>query len=133
VPCLSAGESPSSPESPSLSLPALLSAGPGRVSYRGNQPEASPWLRPINVPRGWLGHCARRLEREFPGNYVWQMHPGFAAAYDGAHSLKSQRETGYTLTATLFLGFRPWRGAELFFNPEMLQSTPCPISTVLAA
>jgi len=51
------------------------------------------------------------------------MHPGFAATNGGAHSLSSQRETGYTLTATLFLGHRLWRGAELFFNPEVLQST----------
>jgi hypothetical protein len=60
----------------------------------------------------------------FQTTYIWQMHPGFAACNpDGPHSLKSQHETGYTLTATLFLGYRPWRGAELFFNPEVLQST----------
>ena len=61
----------------------------------------------------------------FQTTYIWQMHPGFAAPCpnpDGPHSLKSQHETGYTLTATLFLGYRPWRGAEVFFNPEMLQT-----------
>ena len=58
----------------------------------------------------------------FQTTYLWQQHPDFSAAYDGPHSLSSSKDTGYTLTATLFVGFRPWRGAEIFFNPEMIQS-----------
>ena len=87
-------------------------------------PEASSPVEADQRP-AWLARALRPEDwnANFQATYVWQMHPGFAAAYDGAHSLKSQRETGYTLTATLFLGYRPWRGAELFFNPEMLQST----------
>lgn len=72
------------------------------------------WLARALRPEDWSAH--------FQTTYVWQMHPGFGAAYDGPNSLQSQRETGYTLTATLFLGHRLWRGAELFFNPEMIQS-----------
>ena len=45
-----------------------------------------------------------------------------AAAYTGPHSLTTEAETGYTLTATLSLGFRPWSKAEVFFNPEIIQS-----------
>jgi len=77
--------------------------------------ERPAWLARALRPEDWNAN--------FQTTYVWQMHPAFSAAYDGEHSLKSQHETGYTLTATLFLGHRLWRGAELFFNPELLQST----------
>ena len=77
--------------------------------------ERPTWLARASRPADWNAN--------FQATYVWQMHPAFSAGYDGPHSLKSQRETGYTLTATLFLGHRLWRGAELFLNPEMLQST----------
>jgi Carbohydrate-selective porin len=72
------------------------------------------WLVRVLRPEDW--------NVNFQTTYVWQTHPAFPAAYDGTNSLQEPRETGYTLTATLFLGYRPWRGAELFFNPEMLQS-----------
>jgi high affinity Mn2+ porin len=55
-------------------------------------------------------------------SYIWQHHPGFPAPYDGPHSLLSRSENGYSLTATLFLGLRPRRGTEIFFNPEMAQA-----------
>jgi hypothetical protein len=56
--------------------------------------------------------------------YVWQHKPGFAAAYSGPHSLSSSRENGYSFTATAALGFRPWSGGELYFDPEATQGSP---------
>ena len=90
-------------------------------------PQESPAVEADQRP-AWLARALRPEDwsANFQTTYVWQMHPAFAAPCptpDGPHSLKSQHETGYTLTATLFLGYRPWRGAELFFNPEVLQST----------
>lgn len=58
----------------------------------------------------------------FQSTYVLQRKPGFDAAYTGPHSLLTTPETGYTLTATLYLGVRLWPGAELFVNPEAIQS-----------
>jgi hypothetical protein len=58
----------------------------------------------------------------FQSTYVWQRKPAFAAPYSGPKSLAAAPENGYTLTATLFLGARPWPGAELFVNPEVIQS-----------
>jgi high affinity Mn2+ porin len=63
-----------------------------------------------------------RWSANFQATYVWQEHPGFSAAYDGPHSLVHTAESGYSLTATLFLGFRPWRGTEIYANPEIIQS-----------
>ncbi len=56
--------------------------------------------------------------------YVWQKHPQFSAAYDGASSLQSNQEIGYTLSATAFLGIRPWKGTEIFIDPEVTQGLP---------
>lgn len=53
--------------------------------------------------------------------YIWQGKPGFNAEYSGDHSLLASREHGYTFSGTLFLGARLWRGAELYFNPEVVQ------------
>jgi high affinity Mn2+ porin len=58
----------------------------------------------------------------FQSTYLWQRHPGFSAPYDGPHSLVHTAESGYTLTATLFVGLRPWRGTEIYLNPEVIQS-----------
>lgn len=58
----------------------------------------------------------------FQTTYVLQRKAGFETPYDGPNSLVPEPETGYTLSATLFLGLRPWAGAELFVNPETIQS-----------
>ena len=72
------------------------------------------WLANLLRPEDWSSY--------FQSTYVWQRHDDFAAAYDGPHSLSSHHETGYSLTATLFLGHRLWRNAQIFFNPEVIQS-----------
>ena len=50
-------------------------------------------------------------QAKFQSTYIWQKSSGFPAAYSGQNSLSDQRESGYTFTATAFLGARPWRGA----------------------
>jgi hypothetical protein len=56
--------------------------------------------------------------------YIWQKKPSFDAAYSGTNSLGTQAEKGYSFSGTLFLGLRPWRGGELYFNPEVVQAVP---------
>lgn len=53
--------------------------------------------------------------------YVWQAKPSFAAPYSGPSSLLPQRETGYSFSATAAFGLRPWAGAELYVDPELVQ------------
>ena len=89
-------------------------AGTAPIVQSATSAEAAAPLLPAADGRFWrVGAQA---------TYIWQKHPGFAAAYDGPHSLMSTAESGYTLTATLSLGLRPWRGAELFATPEIIQS-----------
>lgn len=53
--------------------------------------------------------------------YVWQSKPAFAARYTGPNSLVQWNERGYSFSATAFLGVRPWRGGEFYFDPEVVQ------------
>jgi hypothetical protein len=97
--CLSGGFARAAEKKPDLGLP------PSDV---GLEEAATP------SPELWRAN--------FQSTYVWQKHPGFSAAYDGPNSLVHTAESGYTLTATLYLGLHPWRGTEIFANPEIIQS-----------
>ena len=60
----------------------------------------------------------------FQTTYIWQKKPGFGAAYSGQNSLLATPGKSYTFTTTAYLGFRPWAGGELYFNPEITQGVP---------
>ncbi|MFI5156007.1 MAG: carbohydrate porin [Chitinophagales bacterium] len=61
---------------------------------------------------GWSIHF------QFTG--IIQSHPEFNAPYAGQNSLDSNAEKAYSTTATIFLGRKLWKGASIFFNPEMV-------------
>ncbi|MBV9891004.1 MAG: carbohydrate porin, partial [Rhizobacter sp.] len=52
---------------------------------------------------------------------VTQGHPSFRSPYVGPNSLRPDGRTEETTDATLYLGVRMWRGAELWLNPEVDQ------------
>ncbi len=53
--------------------------------------------------------------------HVWQYHPAFKAPYSGPNSLDPGSRGNETFDATLYLGFRPWSGGEIWINPEIDQ------------
>ncbi|MDR1969678.1 MAG: carbohydrate porin [Burkholderiaceae bacterium] len=55
------------------------------------------------------------------GTYIWQRQPSFHSPYEGVNSLSSERGKSYSASLTLDIGWRPWRGAELHLNPEIMQ------------
>ncbi len=61
---------------------------------------------------------------KFQSTYVWQGKRPFAAPYSGPNSLTTGKEKSYSFTATGALGFRPWSGAEFYFDPEAAQGVP---------
>ena len=73
---------------------------------RADQPETEDW------------------NANFQATYVWQGKRPFHAAYSGANSLGPEKEKSYSFTATAMLGWRPWSGGELYFNPEAAQGVP---------
>ena len=51
---------------------------------------------------------------------IVQGHSGFkGAGYDGHNTLSAQPDTALSVTTTLFLGRRLWRGAAVYLNPEI--------------
>ncbi len=56
----------------------------------------------------------------FQVTVISQKHLSFPAKYSGANSLSDSAEpTATSLTATLFLGRKLWKGAAFYFNPEV--------------
>jgi high affinity Mn2+ porin len=53
--------------------------------------------------------------------WIAQGYPAFHAAYSGAQSLFPGGEIRETGSATAFVGLGLWRGAAVYFNPELLQ------------
>ena len=61
----------------------------------------------------------------FQSTYIWQRKAAFDVPYaDGRNSLSSGLARSYTATETGYWGFRPWKGGELYFNPEITQGVP---------
>ena len=61
----------------------------------------------------------------FQSTYIWERKAAFDAPYaDGRNSLSSGLARSYTATETGYWGFRPWKGGELYFNPEITQGVP---------
>ena len=56
--------------------------------------------------------------------YIRQFKPAFTSPYAGPHSLKGEREASYSVTASVFAGWRPWAGGEVHFNPELASGQP---------
>ncbi len=50
-----------------------------------------------------------------------QYQPAFHSPYQGPQSLSPAANARETLDATLYLGLRPWAGAEIWVNPEIDQ------------
>lgn len=76
-----------------------------------------------------LAAFAQELREEswnarFQTTYVWQTKPAFSAAYSGSNSLRPEHEKSYSFSATAALGWRPWQGGELYFDPEVVQGIP---------
>lgn len=58
--------------------------------------------------------------------YVLQYKNKFNSPYAGEKSLLSTGDVGksYTVTITPFIGVRPWKGTEFFYNPEAAEGAP---------
>ncbi|WP_137863563.1 MULTISPECIES: carbohydrate porin [unclassified Sphingomonas] len=75
------------------------------------QESASP-PAPARQEENWAVHGQATL--------VTQGVLGFRSPYDGPNSL-TPRQVRETIDATVYVGMRPWRGGELWINPEIDQ------------
>ena len=53
--------------------------------------------------------------------FIEQGYPAFHSPYEGANSLSGANQAKNTVSATAFVGFRPWDGTEIYVNPEITQ------------
>ena len=62
----------------------------------------------------------KRFVIHFQQTFVEQYHPAFATSTgSGDKSLSSSPESCLSSTTTVYMGFRLWKNAELYFNPEV--------------
>jgi high affinity Mn2+ porin len=63
---------------------------------------------------------SKNWTHHFQLTVIAQKHAGFHSAYAGENSLADSVEpTATSLTSTLFVGRRLWKGAAVYFNPEV--------------
>jgi high affinity Mn2+ porin len=96
----------------------------GLLPTLGEAQSLSPTPQPESVPI-----TSEQSEEVTPEN--WAIHgqatftpmfqPAFRSSTQGPLSLSSAANGRETADATLYLGFRPWQGAEIWINPEMDQ------------
>ncbi|HVY75776.1 MAG TPA: carbohydrate porin [Puia sp.] len=60
---------------------------------------------------GWSFHF------QFTG--IVQYHPGFSSPYQGNNSFTPDAAHAYSVTTTAYIGRKLWKGASIYFNPEM--------------
>ena len=60
-----------------------------------------------------------RYSFHFQQTVITQSKPSFSAPYTGQNSLSPDAETQTSITATFFGAARLWKGAEVYFNPEL--------------
>ncbi len=60
-----------------------------------------------------------RLSLHYQATVATQAHPSFPARYSGKNSLQPGAESATSVVMDLFAGARPWKGTEIYFQPEL--------------
>jgi high affinity Mn2+ porin len=93
---------------------ALVFSFPGKIRAQGDDSD--------NHYKGLLANRFDSLEKwscHFQFTSIVQGHPAFKASYSGKNSLQDTAETALSVTSTLYLGRKLWKGASFFLNPEI--------------
>ncbi len=89
-------------------LSRALAAGVAALAASAQAQEA-----PVAAPQSFAVHAQSTL--------IEQGYPAFSAPYSGANSLPPGGEGRETFDFTIYAGVSPWRGAEIWINPEIDQ------------
>ena len=79
----------------------------------GPTPEGTPEPGEAPASQTWAFHAQ--------STFVYQGHPSFRSPYQGAYSLDSVANARETWDATVYLGWRPWTGGEVWIDGEIDQ------------
>ena len=55
----------------------------------------------------------------FQATTIDQVHPDFHSPYEGGNSLKAHENDKISITSTIYVGWRLWKGGELYIDPEI--------------
>ena len=75
-----------------------------------------------NHYKGLLSNRFDSLEKwscHFQFTDIVQGHPAFHTQYSGRNSLHDTSETAMSVTSTLYIGRKLWKGAAIFVDPEI--------------
>lgn len=74
----------------------------------------------VSAQSGTDSSKAQRWTFHFQQTVIGQYHPNFASPYAGLNSQNANNEpTDVTITSTVFMGGKIWKGGEIFLNPEL--------------
>ncbi|HEY1855779.1 carbohydrate porin [Acidocella sp.] len=117
-------------------LSGVLSAGFAALPIAAHAQEADPTPQPAPTPitAGQTASAPVTQQWAVHGQLtsIWMAQPAFHAPYTGSQSLSPAANGRETVQATVFLGFRPWQGGEIWFNPTMDQGYGLDDTTGLA-
>jgi high affinity Mn2+ porin len=97
-----------------LALPALAQVTPPGSTTPATPPNAASAQEPAHQPqkvRNWSLHFQQTL--------INQWHNNLTTPYAGEYSLANRESAKLSYTSTLFIGRRLWKGAAVYFNPEV--------------
>jgi high affinity Mn2+ porin len=108
-----------------------VTTGGAHPAKKNNAVTAALWGMACCIPQGALAEPTDTSTPEIveiqpwslhgQSTFVTQYHPGFRSAFRGPNSLDPHEQARETFDLTLYGGFRPWSGAELWINPEIDQ------------
>ncbi len=81
----------------------------------GQQPAAASAQEPVHQEAA----SSDNWSLHFQQTVIQQWHNDLSPSYAGDHSLQARENAKLSLTTTLFIGRRLWKGATVFFNPEV--------------
>jgi high affinity Mn2+ porin len=100
---------------------AMLSTIAVHAAAAAEQGDSSPQLEESNDESDTVSAKAERYAFHGQATFVEQAVAGFPSPYSGENSLGASPRGRETMNATLFAGASPWKGAEIWINPEVGQ------------
>jgi len=70
----------------------------------------------VSFSFGQTDSSLQKINFHFQATYIYQYKPAFHSPYSGVNSLIGTEEKQNSLTATLYIGARLWKGSELYIN-----------------
>nr|WP_262905726.1 carbohydrate porin [Hymenobacter siberiensis] len=106
-----------------LAAPAFAQVTPPGSTTPASPPNAASAQEPAHLPNPNDPGAPRKWSLHFQQTLVNQWHNDLTTPYAGAFSLADRESAKLSFTSTLFIGRRLWKGAAVYFNPEVAGGT----------